>query len=226
MSALAAGEMEVVGGGPQSFFTDLQPRHREPAVHLLARAFRDSPLERSVAEGNAERRLRGNVYGKRALLKSAAGAAHILGAFQGRAAAQPVAVLLAAAPHRYPFPMPGFWQQVSCLFGQGVRVARRWAEVYQALEAVHLREPHWYLSLLGVDPRSQGKGHGSRLLAFWLERVDRESWPSYLETDRPENLPFYERAGFGVTTEVEVLGVRVWCMARRSLNDENSAGLL
>jgi hypothetical protein len=38
--------------------------------------------------------------------------------------------------------------------------------------------------------------------------------PSYLETDREENVSFYSRAGFAVHEELQVLGARVWCMRR------------
>lgn len=95
-----------------------------------------------------------------------------------------------------------------------MRVARRWGEVYRALEAVHPREPHWYLCVLGVDPAYQGQGIGSGLLATWLAAVDRDAGFAYLETDRPENRPFYERTGFAVVNEMSVLGATVWCMAR------------
>ena len=60
----------------------------------------------------------------------------------------------------------------------------------------HLKEPHWYLALLGVDPMKQGRGHGSSLLAYALERVDREGMPAYLEASSPRNKALYERHGF------------------------------
>ncbi len=50
---------------------------------------------------------------------------------------------------------------------------------------------------------------GSALLAAFVERVDRERLPAYLETDEAANLGFYARHGFGVVGELEVLGVRV-----------------
>ena len=134
----------------------------------------------------------------------------------------PRAALLATGPGEYPLPMPSWGQQFRCLMGQGARVASRWGEVHRALEAVHPREPHWYLNVLGVDPPVQGQGIGSGLLSHWLVEVDRATGFAYLETDRPENRPFYERAGFSVVDEITVLGVTVWCMARVPRNAENS----
>jgi ribosomal protein S18 acetylase RimI-like enzyme len=39
---------------------------------------------------------------------------------------------------------------------------------------------------------------------------------AYLETDKPENVRFYERFGFEVVGEEEVLGVPNWFMLRRA----------
>ena len=52
------------------------------------------------------------------------------------------------------------------------------------------------------------------LLRQLLERVDAERAPSYLETDRAENLPFYQRAGYSVLAEERVLGTSVWRLWR------------
>ena len=158
----------------------------------------------------------------RALLQSAEASARILGASPRKGERTPRAALLASGPGDYPLPMPSWGQQFRCLLGQGVRVASRWGEVHRALEAVHPREPHWYLNVLGVDPPYQGQGIGSGLLAHWLVEVDRAAGFAYLETDRPENRPFYERVGFSVVDEIAVLGVTVWCMARTSRNAVNS----
>ena len=67
---------------------------------------------------------------------------------------------------------------------------------------------------LGVDPDLQGRGLGGALLASWLEGVDRDARPAYLETDRAENVGFYRRAGFEVEDETAIFGARVWCMRR------------
>ena len=84
-----------------------------------------------------------------------------------------------------------------------------------AVERRHPSEPHWYLALLGVDPTRQGTGLGRALLTPVLEHCDRELEPAYLETQKPENLPFYDRFGFRVIDEVTVPGSPpVWLMWR------------
>jgi ribosomal protein S18 acetylase RimI-like enzyme len=64
--------------------------------------------------------------------------------------------------------------------------------------------PHWYLVLLAVDPPQQGRGWARRLLESQLERIDRESFPCYLETYNERNLTFYARYGFRVAGEFKV----------------------
>ena len=66
----------------------------------------------------------------------------------------------------------------------------------------HPSEPHVYLALLGVDPSAQGKGIGKQLLQPRLDHCDESGLPVYLETQKPDNLPFYERFGFTVRDTV------------------------
>ena len=83
------------------------------------------------------------------------------------------------------------------------------------VEQVHPREPHYYLSVLGVDPARQHAGIGSRLLAPGIDVCDREGVPAYLETGKERNVRFYERHGFRVTREMTLpRGPRVWLMWR------------
>jgi GNAT superfamily N-acetyltransferase len=75
--------------------------------------------------------------------------------------------------------------------------------------------PHWYLGILGTDPAHQGQGIGSGLLQAVLSRCDREAEPAYLESSKPENVPYYRRHGFEVTEEFELPeGPPVWGMWR------------
>lgn len=88
-------------------------------------------------------------------------------------------------------------------------------KLLDAVEKEHPSEPHWYLALLGVEPTLQGKGLGRALLEPVLARCDTTIEPAYLETQKPENLPFYERFGFCVQNEISVPGSPpVWLMWR------------
>jgi GNAT superfamily N-acetyltransferase len=66
----------------------------------------------------------------------------------------------------------------------------------------HDRGPHFYLSVLGTRTASQGKGLGSVLIAEVLERCDRQGVGAYLESSNTRNVPFYERHGFQVLSEI------------------------
>lgn len=190
----------------------LAPEFAEASA-LLARAFRDNPLNVAVigASSTAARRERCNAIGMRNLLR--AGEPH--GVLRGARVSDRLAgVLVAAPPDAFPFPPPPFGAQLRTLLVQGLRVASRWRDVFVALQQRHPLEPHGYLGLLGVDPASQGRGLGAALLDDWLRGVDAEGLPAYLETDRRENLRFYGRAGFAVLEELDVVGAHVWCLRR------------
>ncbi len=180
-------------------------------IEVLARAFRDNPLNVAVIRGGAKRRLRSNRHSMRALLPMARrhGEVWVL-----RNGAQVCAALVGVPPHLHPLPPPSLGPRLRTLFGQGVGVALRWARVFEQLDRLHPPEPHWYLGTFGVDPSSQGRGLGSGLLSAWLGRIDAERAAVYLETDRAENLPFYQRAGFSILCETAVLEVPIWCMRR------------
>jgi len=75
-------------------------------------------------------------------------------------------------------------------------------------------EPHSHLGPVAVDPELQGRGVGSMLLAEYCQRLDQRTMLSYLETDKPENVRLYQRFGYHVTAEAEVLGVTSWFMTR------------
>ena len=190
----------------------LSEARRESAARVLARAFRDNPLNvAAIASADSARRLRCNLHGMRASLASAMRHGEALTAsLDGRVAGG----LIAVPPGAYPLPAPGPLRQLRCLLGQGWRVAARWGEIFESLLAYHPAAPHWYLGTLGVDPPLQRRGVGAALLRAWIERVDGSGTPAYLETDRESNLPFYARVGFELAGRIEVLGVPIWRMQR------------
>jgi ribosomal protein S18 acetylase RimI-like enzyme len=76
--------------------------------------------------------------------------------------------------------------------------------------------PHWYLSILAVDPAYQGQGLGSLLLRAGTARADAAHLPCYLDTATARNVPLYQRFGFQVVHEEEIEGanLHVWNMLR------------
>ncbi|HXA34449.1 MAG TPA: GNAT family N-acetyltransferase [Acidimicrobiales bacterium] len=74
-------------------------------------------------------------------------------------------------------------------------------QLLAAIDALHPKEPHWYLATLGTEPTRQGQGIGSALLASTLAQVDREGMPAYLESSKERNVPLYARYGFEVIDE-------------------------
>ena len=86
---------------------------------------------------------------------------------------------------------------------------------FHRVEKLHPREPHFYLSVLGVDPSDQGSGVGSELMRPMLERCDSEGVGAFLESSKERNIAFYARHGFRVTSEVRFPGgPSLWLMWR------------
>lgn len=64
-------------------------------------------------------------------------------------------------------------------------------------------EPHWYLTLIAVDPAKRGRGYGAALMSHALKIIDRDKRPAYLESTNAANLSLYKRFGFEVLAEVQ-----------------------
>jgi ribosomal protein S18 acetylase RimI-like enzyme len=75
-------------------------------------------------------------------------------------------------------------------------------------------ERHWHLGPVAVDAHLQGMGIGSKLMRVFCAQMDAAEETAYLETDKPENVRFYERFGFEIVGEEQVIGVPNWYMAR------------
>lgn len=62
--------------------------------------------------------------------------------------------------------------------------------VREVMKRVHPEEPHWYLAAIGSDPTVRGRGFGQALMRSRLDRCDAEYCPAYLESTKPENVPY------------------------------------
>jgi len=118
---------------------------------------------------------------------------------------------------------PGLGQQLRLMptmLSLGPRAAgrvMRWVGTWQRHDP---DERHWHLGPLAVDAHLQGEGVGSRMMRVFCARMDAAGEAAYLETDKPINVRFYERFGFEVVAEREVLGVPNWFMLRRASEGE------
>ena len=78
------------------------------------------------------------------------------------------------------------------------------------------RAPHYYLGVIGIDPRLHGRGYGAQLLnAFCdLSANDTLSDGVYLESAQESNVGFYERCGFSEVGRGKLGDATLWCMYR------------
>jgi len=77
------------------------------------------------------------------------------------------------------------------------------AETKRKCGAYRPVEPHWYLTLIAVDPARRGKGYGAALMSHALKIIDRDKRPAYLESTNAANLSLYKRFGFERLAEVQ-----------------------
>jgi ribosomal protein S18 acetylase RimI-like enzyme len=121
-------------------------------------------------------------------------------------------------PGKAPF---GGWQIIrsvpfSVLFRFGRQGASRMQAYGRYVDNLHRKlvpYPHWYLQIIGVDPKYQGQGFSSRLVRPVLERIDRERMPCFLETNTGKNVAIYRRFGFEVVSEDKMPGTEVTSFA-------------
>jgi ribosomal protein S18 acetylase RimI-like enzyme len=95
-------------------------------------------------------------------------------------------------------------------------------KIYKFTDDLHknlVPYPHWYLSLIGVGPNHQGKGFGQQLLSTTINRIDPESKPIYLETNKEKNVEIFKRFGFRILQKVIVPGTEIfhWSLLRNPI---------
>jgi ribosomal protein S18 acetylase RimI-like enzyme len=200
--------------------TVLQPvllqRHQiQAAGELLARAHFDDPGSRYIIpEDDARARLSPNLFTASLRYGYLYGLCHITaGSMDGAA--------MWLTPGHTDRPV---WKMirsglVSAYLKVGIDRVDRGLNYIHSTEEWHKRcvaGPHWYLFLIGVEPRCQGQGIGSALLRPVLARADEQHLPCYLETGNGRNVAFYEKHDFAVVHEANVPkgGPHIWCMLR------------
>lgn len=118
---------------------------------------------------------------------------------------------------------PGRWresrlEELRMLPGMAMAFGRRSPLIKKTMQRIvnhHPEEPHWYLGVVGSDPKVRGAGFGHILMDSGLERCDAEHVPAYLESTNPVNVPYYQRFGFESTGKLALPGGPVITMMWR-----------
>jgi ribosomal protein S18 acetylase RimI-like enzyme len=71
------------------------------------------------------------------------------------------------------------------------------------IKEIQPKEKIYYLWFIGVDPRYQGKGIGSKLMEELIKDSEEKQRPIYLETSTLKNIPWYKKFGFEIYHELE-----------------------
>lgn len=189
---------------PPVQLSPLSPRGRDlgDAAMVAARAFHHDPFFEYL-DPDGLTRARGLALFFRATIASSGPEAAITGARQ--ADGRLVGVSVVVPPGAWPLPVADQARQLAGGVRALVITPRalvRGAQYLFEVEKCHPKERLWYLLLLVVDPSVQRGGIGTLLQREMLERADSDGLDCYLETQKPENVPYYGRSGYEVEKEL------------------------
>lgn len=179
----------------------------DDCVSVLADAFVASPLHLAAfGDGRIDQNRRFFRLGLRNMFFGQAFVALVDGALCGY-------VHFRAWPHCLPAPeeIPKAAATLLKPLGEAVPKFVQWFARWCHLDP---QEPHVHLGPIGVAPRSQRQGIGTVLMNRYIEQLEEERSAGYLETDRLENVEFYQKFGFVVEHEEVVIGTPTWYMSR------------
>jgi GNAT superfamily N-acetyltransferase len=195
---------------------DLTMAETAAAGRVLGRGMRDNPMHLRVFGPSPDQREFALTRLFETLLSLYIAKGAILGAFS---ADDLVGVCAMVQPKRcQPTPQEKLQLLPAVVRGSGLGgTARvfRWATRWARHDP---KQAHWHLGPVGVERYLQGKGVGSALLQVFCDRIDSLQALAYLETDKRENVRFYERFGFRLSAEDRVLGVPSWFMVRPAVS--------
>jgi GNAT superfamily N-acetyltransferase len=192
----------------------MRPSERRAVARMYGDAFVDDPGWVGVGPNGRERRRR---YARRicggevwAAVRRAHGTVLV-----ARDGGVPTAAVVYYEPDALPLSL---WITIGEVPGAalaGPRVVVRSLQADARLHAGHPDEPHLFVSLLAAHPDHQRGGRGRALLNAAIARADELGVPTYLDTARPENVPYYRSFGFRETGEAPLpRGANLWYLLR------------
>lgn len=185
---------------------------------MLARGMRDNPLHVTAYGDDPERRLRCHARLVRSLFRAVPTQQPICairdGALLGVTGVAPAGTCQPTGMQRL--------RLLASLLGLDPRTAARVGRWLSSWAKHDPDEAHVHLGPLAVDAHLQGHGIGSLIMREHCRRLDVAREVGYLETDKAENVRFYQRFGFEVIGEEPVIGVPNWFMRREPRSDAGS----
>ena len=178
---------------------ELEKKHIKPASIMLSRAFKDE--FKDIFPDLEERRVKEPIINEMFLRRDYSYSK----AFITSPALEGIAVWM----HSDTREKRPFWRILtSGVIWQAIRIGIKPLRKMQAYERYIEKKhrelapnKHWYLVVLAVDPKHQGKGYSSKLMNEMLRYIDEEGLPCYLETDGNKNISIYRHFGFEVVDE-------------------------
>ena len=193
--------------------TELNRHELKFAAGVLGRSFRDNPVTIAIHGSDPLRRMRS--------------AERVFGSFVSLLEQPPLAarrgewivgICGMAPPGTCQAPLLKQLRFMPAVLRDGPMAALRTLRVMNEWKKRDPKDRHWHVGPVGVEPGLQGMAVGSQMMERFSARMDAEGELAYLETDKPENVRFYERFGFVTVDEALVLGMRNWFMRREPLS--------
>ena len=182
------------------------------AARVLGRGMRDNPIHIQVFGPNADRRERALSLMFAPVLRQQVRKGIVLGALTS---GEVVGLTGMVPPGCCQLTIPEKIVILPALFrGSGLKSTLRVLEWTADWSRNDSKSTYWHLGPVAIDRNLQGQGIGSALLNAFCQRIDNHKSAAYLETDKEENVTFYERFGFEVVDQHPVLGIKNWFMFR------------
>ncbi len=104
-------------------------------------------------------------------------------------------------------------------FKLGSKVITKQNQFYKYIYSKHKKlmpSFHWYLSIIGINPKYQGRRYSNILFNSMFNQIDKQNLPCFLDTNNEKNLPIYKRFGFNIIEEYEIPDTNLvnWAMVR------------
>jgi len=101
------------------------------------------------------------------------------------------------------------WQMIKygalkTIYKIGIKSMKKAEISMKFMENTHkelIKEPHYHLTWLAVEPELQRTGIGTELMNVILNKFSKEKMKCFLDTQDKQNIDYYKRFGFKLITE-------------------------